>query len=190
MHAQFLPSQGHYPSSDDEQSLDSTDRHWLRQAFVWANAARIRGNRPFGAIVVSSDGRILAEAFSNTRETGDATGHAEMNALRQLGTARLSADVLADATLYCSAEPCVMCAGAICNVGVRRVVFGLDSARLHHLRPDLRNCLLSSGDVFAHSQAHIDCTGPCLVSEALAVYEDSWLSTNEELPPAQRPPPI
>lgn len=160
----------------DQQALNDTDSHWLRQAFVWANAARLRGNRPFGAILVASDGRILAEAFSNTRETGDSTGHAEMNCIRQLGTARLSPEVVAGATLYASAEPCAMCAGAICGAGVRRVVFGVDTERLEHIRPDLRPITLSCHDVFAHSKAEVQCIGPCLVEEALSVYEDSWLS--------------
>ena len=188
MHTQFFqhPGPTHAMPPDDEYALDSTDSHWLRQAFVWANAARLRGNRPFGAIIVSGSGRILAEAFSNTRETGDATGHAEMNAIRQLGMARLAPDVLAGATLYASAEPCVMCAGAICSSGLRRVVFGLDAQRLHHIRPDLRACLLSCHDVLAHAQEAISCAGPCLVEEALAVYEDSWLSPGDA--PADAPP--
>lgn len=163
------------PAPDQQQPLDDTDTHWLRQAFVWANAARLRGNRPFGAMVVAADGRILAEAFSNTRETGDSTGHAEMNAVRQL--ARLSPDVLAGATLYASAEPCVMCAGAICSAGLRRVVFGLDAASLHRIRPDLRPTQMTCHDVFAAAREPVDCLGPCLMQEALAVYEDNWFST-------------
>ena len=174
----FLPAHhaAHQLPPEDEHYLGPADSHWLRQAFVWANAARIRGNRPFGAIVVAEDGRILAEAFSNTHETGDSTGHAELNAMRQLGTARLPADVIAGATLYCSAEPCVLCASAICGAGVRRVVFGLDAKRLQHLRPNLRTVDLSCHDIFANARMAVDCTGPCLVEEALAVYEDSWLS--------------
>ena len=181
MHTQFFqhPGPTHAMPPDDEYALDSTDSHWLRQAFVWANAARLRGNRPFGAIIVSGSGRILAEAFSNTRETGDCTGHAEMNAVRQLGTARLTADVLADATLYCSAEPCAMCASALCAAGLRRVVYGLDSARLHHIRPDLRPLHLNCHDVFASAVQAVECLGPCLIDEALAVYEDSWFSPDD-----------
>lgn len=180
MQARFFQSNTHTNQMppDDEQALNETDSHWLRQAFVWANAARIRGNRPFGAIVVAEDGRILAEAFSNTLETGDSTGHAEMNAVRQVGTARLAHDVVAKATLYCSAEPCVMCASAICASGLRRVIYGLDWPRLQRIRPDLRTNQLSCHDVFAHFSEPIDCAGPCLVDEALAVYEDSWFTPN------------
>ena len=182
MQARFFQTNSHANQMppDDEQALSDSDSHWLRQAFVWANAARIRGNRPFGAIVVGHDGRILAEAFSNTQETGDFTGHAEMNAVRQLGTARLSADILAGATLYCSAEPCVMCASAICAAGLRRVVYGLDWPRLQQIRPDLRAVHLTCHDVFANAQEPVEYAGPCLVDEALAVYEDSWFSQPDD----------
>lgn len=156
------------------QPLSATDAHYLRQAFVWAHAARTRGNRPFGAVVVAQDGRILAEAFSNTRETGDCTGHAEMNAVRQLGNPRVAPELLAGATLYASAQPCAMCAGAICNAGIGRVVFGLDDARLLQIRPDLRGSTLDCHTVFDSATYAIRCIGPALVHEALAVYEDSW----------------
>ena len=180
MTSRFFPYSAQQPDNPplDQQTLDDVDSAWLRQAFVWANAARLRGNRPFGAIIVASDGRILAEAFSNTHETGDSTGHAEMNCVRQLGTARLALEVIAGATLYASAEPCVMCAGAIGNAGLRRVVFGVDKQRLQHMRPDLRPSAMRCYDVFAHSKHAVECIGPCLVQEALSVYEDSWLSPN------------
>lgn len=182
MHTRFssIHSHAHPMLLDDEHPLNDTDQHWLRQAFVWANAARTRGNRPFGAIVVGSNGRILAEAFSNTQETGDSTGHAEMNAVRQLGTARLSAEVLANATLYCSAQPCAMCASAICSVGLRRVVYGLDTNRLEQIRPDLRPVHLSCHDVFSCAVEAVECAGPCLIQEALAVYEDSWFYPQDQ----------
>lgn len=184
MQARFFQSSSHARPvpADDEQPLNDNDSHWLRQAFVWANAARIRGNRPFGAIIVAADGRILAEAFSNTQETGDCTGHAEMNAVRQIGTARLAADIVQGATLYCSAEPCLMCASAIGAAGLRRVVYGLDWPRLQAIRPDLRGNQLSCHDAFANAADAIDCLGPCLVDEALAVYEDSWISPEDRHP--------
>lgn len=157
--------------------LSPLDAQYLRQAFVWAQAARTRGNRPFGAVVVSSDGRILAEAFSNSRETGDCTGHAEMNAIRQLGNPRIPPEVRAGATLYASAQPCAMCACAICHAGIGRVVYGLDDTRLLCIRPDLRGSTLDCHAVFQSATYDIACIGPALIEEALAVYEDSWLST-------------
>ena len=62
MQAHFFQSNTHSNQMppEDEQPLSSPDEHWLRQSFVWANAARIRGNLHFGATIVPGDGRILA----------------------------------------------------------------------------------------------------------------------------------
>ena len=64
--------------------LKGTDTAFMRQTNRWAQKARERGNRPFGAVVVSRDGEVLMEAYCNTTETGDCTGHAEINAVRTL----------------------------------------------------------------------------------------------------------
>ncbi|MBT9514193.1 MAG: nucleoside deaminase, partial [Acidovorax sp.] len=69
---------------DDPTPLNDADGTYLRQAIAWSCTARARGNRPFGAVVISAEGRLLAEAYCNTTETGDCTGHAETNAVRQL----------------------------------------------------------------------------------------------------------
>ena len=120
-------------SLDDPTPINDTDGTYLRQAIAWSCTARARGNRPFGAVVISAEGRLLAEAYCNTTETGDCTGHAETNAVRQLSP-RVGRDALAKATLYSSAEPCVMCAGAIFWSGIGRVVFGIDAERLRVFR--------------------------------------------------------
>ena len=68
----------------EETGLDERDGRYLRKAIGWSHAARRRGNRPFGSIIVSADNEVLAEAWNSTAETGDCTGHAEMNAIRAL----------------------------------------------------------------------------------------------------------
>src|SRR5687767_6389017 len=138
-------------SLSSEVELDERDGRYLRKAIVWSHAARRRGNRPFVAVVVSAPGEVLAEAFCNTAETGDVTGHAETNAVRALGERGLSREELAGATLYSSAEPCVMCAGAIFWSNIGRVVFGIDAERLRVFRgerPEQRDAELSCRDVF------------------------------------------
>jgi tRNA(Arg) A34 adenosine deaminase TadA len=156
--------------------IDDTDGTYLRQAIAWSRIASARGNRPFGAVVVGAGGEMLAEAYCNTSETGDCTGHAETNAVRQLSH-RVERETLAKSTLYSSAEPCVMCAGAIFWSGIGRVVFGIDAVRLRVFRGDRvdqRDAELSCRDVFAASSHPIECIGPALVDEASAPHIGSW----------------
>lgn len=94
----------------------------MRLALEIAREAAARGDVPVGAVVVQ-EGRVVGIG-GNTRERDhDPTGHAEIVALREACTAarRWRVD---GATLYVTLEPCPMCAGAIVNARVRRVVFG------------------------------------------------------------------
>jgi tRNA(Arg) A34 adenosine deaminase TadA len=161
-----------------ETSLNDTDATYLREAIRLSRTARERGNRPFGAIVVSDTGEVLAEAWNNTAETGDCTGHAETTAVR-LVSPRASREVLARATLYSSGEPCVMCAGAIFWANIGRVVYGIDAVRLRVFRgerPDQRDAELSCRDVFAASPHPIECLGPALIDESSEPHVGAWRS--------------
>ena len=92
---------------------------FLRRAFALAQRARSHGNHPFGAILVSGTGEILLEAENGYMPDRDMTGHAE----RLLATAaskQFDPKFLADCTLYTSAEPCCMCAGAAYWAGIGR----------------------------------------------------------------------
>ncbi len=160
----------------DEVTLGERDGRYLRQAIGWSRVARDRGNRPFGAVVIAEDGTVLAEAWCNTTESGDCTGHAETNAVRQLGN-HVGRDVLARATLYSSAEPCVMCAGAIFWSAIGRVVYGIDAVRLRVFRgerAEQRDAELSCRDVFAASPHAIECIGPALIDEASEAHRGFW----------------
>ena len=131
-----------------------------------------------GAVVVGADGAVLAEAWCNTTETGDCTGHAETTAVR-LASPQHGREALARATLYSSAEPCVMCAGAIFWSNIGRVVYGIDAVRLRHYRGerlDQRDAELSCRDVFAAAPVPITCIGPVLADEAAAVHAGAWKS--------------
>ncbi len=156
--------------------LNEREGQYLMQAIAWSRTARERGNRPFGAVIIASDGALIAEAYCNTSETGDCTGHAETNAVR-LATPHTSREVLATSTLYSSAEPCVMCAGAIFWSGIRRVVFGIDAVSLRVFRGEVaeqRDAELSCRDVFAASPHLIECIGPVMVTEASEPHIGFW----------------
>ncbi len=98
------------------------DSFWMRRALEQAEAAAELGEVPVGAVVVM-DGRILSQAF-NLRETlNDPTAHAERVALELAGRA-LSTWRLDRCSLYVTLEPCSMCAGAMVQARLKRVVFG------------------------------------------------------------------
>lgn len=154
---------------------DERDGRYLRRAIELSWTARERGNRPFGAVIAMADGKVV-EAWCNTSETGDCTGHAETTAIR-LASPRHGREELAGATIYSSGEPCVMCAGAIFWSGIRRVVFGIDAVSLRVFRgerAEQRDAELSCRDVFAASPHDIECIGPVLPGEASKAHEGFW----------------
>ncbi len=164
------------PPLPAEVPLDERDGRYLRQAIALADKARARGNRPFGAVIVAADGTLLAEAWNANGETGDCTAHAETSAIRIASPAH-GRDTLAEATLYSSGEPCVMCAGAIFWSNIGRVVYGIDAERLRAFRgerQDQRDAELSCRDVFDASPHPIDCIGPALIDEASASHVGAW----------------
>lgn len=109
-------------------NLLGRDRHFMHLALKQAGLAAEAGEVPVGAVVVSKNGEVLAQAHNASEATGDPTAHAELLALRQAGQA--TGDWrLAGATLYVTLEPCVMCLGAILNTHISRLVFGAANLR-------------------------------------------------------------
>ena len=156
--------------------LSEREGQYLMQAIAWSRTARNRGNRPFGAVIITSDGTLVGETYCNTSETGDCTCHAETNTVR-LATPATRREVLATSTRYSSGEPCVMCAGAIFWSGIRRVVFGVDAVSLRVFRGEAaeqRDADLSCRDVFAASPHAIECIGPVVLAEASEPHVGFW----------------
>ena len=105
----------------------SDDEQWMRAALAEAKRAQAEGEVPVGAVIVHENEVI--GAGRNQRETEqDPTAHAEMIALRQAAAA-LGSWRLIDTTLYVTLEPCPMCAGALVNARVPRVVWGCDDPK-------------------------------------------------------------
>jgi len=98
-------------------------RNHMLAALAEAEAAGARGEVPIGAVVVTSDGEVLARGGNRTRELNDPTAHAEMLAIREACAAQQS-ERLAGADLYVTLEPCPMCAAAISFARIRRLYFG------------------------------------------------------------------
>lgn len=108
--------------------ISDQDRVWLELALEEARAAAQEGEVPIGAVLVL-DGQILSKARNAMERLQDATAHAEIRAISEASRARDSWR-LDGATLYVSLEPCPMCAGAILNSRIARVVFAAHDHRL------------------------------------------------------------
>jgi tRNA(Arg) A34 adenosine deaminase TadA len=149
---------------------------YLRQAIALSISARKNGNHPFGALLVSGDGRVLLEAQNQSRSHNDATGHAERVLLTE-ASKTLDPAVLAKATMYTSAEPCAMCAGAAYWVGIARVVYALSETKLkQHIGPHPENLTmdLPCRVVFGAGQRSIEVVGPLFENEALEAHQGFW----------------
>ena len=99
----------------------------MREALEEAKAAAATGEIPVGAVVVWQ-GRIIGRGRNRREELKDPTAHAEMLALREAAAAR-GGWRLSGTTLYCTLEPCCMCAGATVNARVDELVYGLRDAK-------------------------------------------------------------
>jgi tRNA(adenine34) deaminase len=105
----------------------NADIQFMRQALAEAHESAVSGEVPIGAVLVH-EGRILARAGNRTIRDCDPTAHAEIVALRE-GARIIGNYRLADTTLYVTIEPCSMCAGAMIQARVSRLVYGAAEPR-------------------------------------------------------------
>jgi tRNA(adenine34) deaminase len=113
--------------------LNEADEHWMREALAAARRGEQSGEVPVGAVIVGADGALLATAANAPIALSDPTAHAEILALREAAR-RLGHYRLEGATLYCTLEPCPMCAGALVHARIRRLVFGARDLRFGGVR--------------------------------------------------------
>ena len=153
------------------------DEKLLRLAFAVAAKAREGGDHPFGSILADADGNVLMEQGNGySSEGNDRTAHAE-RLLASRAARAYEAACLSTCTLYTSAEPCAMCAGAIYWAGIGRVVYGQTEKDLkrqtgdHEENPTLD---LPCHLVFEAGQRPTELVGPLLADEAAKLQEDFW----------------
>jgi len=155
---------------------DPMDEAMLRRSFDVARRAMAAGNHPFGAVLVGPDGAVLVESENGFLPGRDMTAHAErLLATRASTTYR--PDFLASCTLYSSAEPCAMCAGAIYWAGIGRVVYGLGEHRLKEItgdHPENPTLDVPCRLVFGGGQRRVEVVGPLLEVEAEALHRLAW----------------
>jgi tRNA(adenine34) deaminase len=109
------------------QDLNQHDIYWMRCALNLAEQAAHKGEVPVGAVLVLNN-QLFAEGWNKPISQNDPTAHAEIIALRQ-GAQQLNNYRLLNTTLYVTLEPCAMCAGAMMQARIQRVVYGAKDPR-------------------------------------------------------------
>lgn len=117
----------------------------MREALRLARQAEAMGEVPVGAVLVLGD-QAIGRGFNQPISLKDPTAHAEMLALKQAAT-WLGNYRIERSTLYCTMEPCVMCAGALVHARVSRLVFGCRDLRFGAVRSKFR---LADSDLLNH----------------------------------------
>ncbi|MBN2349887.1 MAG: nucleoside deaminase [Bacteroidales bacterium] len=102
--------------------LKYTDEYFMKEALKEAHKALEKDEIPVGAIIVTNN-RIIARAHNLTETLNDVTAHAEMQAYTAAANS-IGGKYLNDCTLYCTLEPCVMCAGASFWAQITKIVYG------------------------------------------------------------------
>jgi len=148
------------------------DLYFMRDALKEAKKAFEAEEVPVGAVLVHKD-KIIARGHNQVELLQDATAHAEMLCLTS-GASVLENWRLADTTLYCTLEPCCMCAGAMLSSRIKRLVWAA---------PDLRLGVNGSWmDLFAHKHPmhSIEITSGILADEATALMREFFQKTRKK----------
>jgi tRNA(Arg) A34 adenosine deaminase TadA len=147
--------------------MEQDDERFLRLAISLARQARASGADPFGAALVR-DGAVVYQVSDRCVELSDPTYHAELSAISEY--CRTSEQFsLAGVTLYSSAEPCPMCAGAMHWARISRVVFSVSQAMLQERsggRPKP-----ACGAILQALGSRAEVVGPLLADEGLTVFD-------------------
>ncbi len=116
-----------------------TDEFWMRAALDAARQAGEAGEVPVGACLIDENGNVLAAGGNRTICDSDPTAHAEILVLRE-AAAKIGNYRLTSATVYTTIEPCAMCAGALVNARIKRLVFGANDERFGAVESVFRIC--------------------------------------------------
>jgi len=152
--------------------IGERDAAFMREALRQAQKAYEADEVPVGAVVIR-EGRIIARAYNQVELLNDATAHAEMLALTQ-AEAAVGDWRLVDCDLYVTKEPCVMCAGALIRVRIRRLIFGC---------ADTKNGAAGGMiNLLQHSELnhHCEITSGVLQNECGAILQDFFRKRRDE----------
>lgn len=141
------------------------DEFWMRKAIAAAETARDLDEVPIGACLIDANGELLAVAGNRTITSSDPTAHAEILVLREAG-AKIGNYRLTETVLYTTIEPCAMCAGALVNARIARLIFGAHDERFGAVESVFQICDTSS------LNHQIDITKGVLADECRKLMQD------------------
>ena len=124
-------------------SVCDADEFWMQRALQAAEGAGDSGEVPIGACLVDKNNQLLACSGNRTITDSDPTAHAEILILREAAS-KIGNYRLTDAIVYTTIEPCAMCAGALVNARIKRLVFGAHDERFGAVESIFRLCDTSS----------------------------------------------
>lgn len=157
-------------SDQVEGATQEGHESYIQRCIDLSYRAREKGNAPFGTLLLL-DGKIVLEAENTVVAGNFPLGHSELNLLTT-AVKRFSREELQRAILYSSAEPCVMCSGALFNSNIRQVVFACTAESLRKYFPD--DPFIPCRDIFATSGVRIAVEGPILEDAALKAHDGFW----------------
>lgn len=143
------------------------DIEFMKVAIEEALHAKTNGDLPFGAVVVQN-GKIVGKGRAENNTTGDVTDHAELLAIR-MACETLNTNDLKDCVIYCTNEPCSMCAAGIFQSNIPKVVMGLSRADLPNL---LRPRKIGVDQLAEDSSYPIEIVRGVLKDEILPLFAD------------------
>jgi tRNA(Arg) A34 adenosine deaminase TadA len=147
--------------------MENTHEYYMELAIKQAAQAKTLGDWPFGAVVVK-DGKVVGEGRAMDKVSGDVTDHAELVAIRQ-ACKTLGTNNLESCTIYCSNEPCLMCASGIFQAKISHIVIGASRDDLSRL---LRPRKIRIEDLAEDAGHTIHITKNILKEKVLELFQD------------------
>jgi len=144
-----------------------TQEHFMSLALEQAKLAKAAGDLPFGAVIVQ-DNKVVGSGRAENNTIGDVTDHAELLAVRE-ACKTLGKNNLNDCTIYCSNEPCIMCAAGIFQANIPKVVIGVSRDDLPNF---LRERKVKIDHIAEDSSYKIEIVRGVLKNEILPLFSD------------------
>jgi len=149
----------------------------MHEALAQAHVARDIDEVPIGACIVRDDGELIAAASNRTITDIDPTAHAEILAIREAAR-RIGNYRLTGMTLYSTIEPCAMCAGALVNARIKRVVFGAPDERFGGV---VTHFGIGVSELLNH---RFETLGGVLEEECRSLMQEFFRARRKSVPPA------